>query len=207
MRSVSTLDGSPAPRAPYVHAGSTLEQAFLRQGSQGGILRDPAAAVRLTSPAACGEVVATAKRKRSMSQGACGGSGQGKGLGQDEQGGTVSLLAEVPEPLLRAMRGFIERHPNWDQYRLFQAALAGFLVQNGVHNRAVTRCYLANLFPGGGRFAGPPAPQLPTASPAPSVAAHPASGVTHPTSASAWPRRRSHRSSPPGSADLGRQAA
>jgi hypothetical protein len=60
----------------------------------------------------------------------------------------VSLRAEVPEPLLEAMRQFIERHPNWDQYRLFQAALAGFLVQNGVRNRGVTRCYLANLFPG-----------------------------------------------------------
>ncbi|KMM16342.1 hypothetical protein SYNGFB01_11670 [Synechococcus sp. GFB01] len=59
----------------------------------------------------------------------------------------VSLRAEVPEPLLAAMRSFIERHPNWDQYRLFQAALAGFLVQNGVDSRPVTRCYLANLFP------------------------------------------------------------
>jgi hypothetical protein len=60
----------------------------------------------------------------------------------------VSLRAEVPEPLLEAMQQFIERHPNWDQYRLFQAALAGFLVQNGIRNRGVTRCYLANLFPG-----------------------------------------------------------
>lgn len=59
----------------------------------------------------------------------------------------VSLRADVPEPLLAAMRSFIERHPNWDQYRLFQAALAGFLVQNGVDSRPVTRCYLANLFP------------------------------------------------------------
>lgn len=47
----------------------------------------------------------------------------------------VSLRAEVPEPLLEAMRQFIERHPNWDQYRLFQAALAGFLVQNGIRDR------------------------------------------------------------------------
>jgi len=61
--------------------------------------------------------------------------------------GTVSLRAEVPEALLTAMRAFIEQHPNWDQYRLFQAALAGFLVQNGVGSREVTRCYLANLFP------------------------------------------------------------
>lgn len=59
----------------------------------------------------------------------------------------VSLRAEVPEPLLQSMRGFIEAHPHWDQYRLFQAALAGFLVQNGLQSREVTRCYLANLFP------------------------------------------------------------
>lgn len=64
----------------------------------------------------------------------------------------VSLQADVPEPLLQSMRGFIEAHPNWDQYRLFQAALAGFLVQNGLQNREVTRCYLANLFPQKGGF-------------------------------------------------------
>jgi hypothetical protein len=65
---------------------------------------------------------------------------------------TVSFRAEVPEVLLASMRGFIEQHPNWDQYRLFQAALAGFLVQNGLNNREVTRCYLANLFPAQARF-------------------------------------------------------
>ena len=61
--------------------------------------------------------------------------------------GTVSLRAEVPETLLEAMRTFLNHHPNWDQYRLVQAALAGFLVQHGNQDRAVTRCYLANLFP------------------------------------------------------------
>jgi len=69
-----------------------------------------------------------------------------------EEAGLVSLRAEVPEALLVSMRSFIERHPNWDQYRLVQAALAGFLVQNGLQNREVTRCYLANLFPGQGSF-------------------------------------------------------
>ena len=73
----------------------------------------------------------------------------------DPSGATISLCAEVPEPLLLAMRRFIEAHPNWDQYRLFKAALAGFLVQNGVNNRGITRCYLANLFPGQGGFASP----------------------------------------------------
>ncbi len=73
-------------------------------------------------------------------------------------GGTVSLRAEVPEPLLQAMRAFIDRHPNWDQYRLVQAALAGFLVQHGSQDRAVTRCYLANLFPAHRRFESTPRP-------------------------------------------------
>ncbi|MFN6339391.1 MAG: DUF2811 domain-containing protein [Cyanobacteriota bacterium] len=67
---------------------------------------------------------------------------------------TVSLRAEVPESLLEAMRAFIEHHPHWDQYRLVQAALAGFLVQHGSQDRAVTRCYLANLFPAHKRFDG-----------------------------------------------------
>ncbi|SBO44506.1 DUF2811 domain-containing protein [Cyanobium sp. NIES-981] len=60
----------------------------------------------------------------------------------------MSLQARVPEELVLSMRRFLESHPNWDQYRLVQAALAGFLVQNGVRNRELTRCYLANLFPG-----------------------------------------------------------
>ncbi len=79
------------------------------------------------------------------------------GLPIDGTESMVSLRAEVPEPLLEAMRQFIERHPNWDQYRLFQAALAGFLVQNGIRDRGVTRCYLANLFPGHQEFSSPAA--------------------------------------------------
>ena len=66
---------------------------------------------------------------------------------EPEAASVVSLRAEVPPALLESMRAFIERHPNWDQYRLVQAAVAGFLVQNGVQSREVTRCYLANLFP------------------------------------------------------------
>jgi hypothetical protein len=71
----------------------------------------------------------------------------------------VSLRAEVPEALLAAMRDFIDRHPSWDQYRLVQAALAGFLVQHGSQDRDVTRCYLSNLFPGHRSFAGAPSPE------------------------------------------------
>ena len=62
------------------------------------------------------------------------------------KGSLVSFLSQVPVPLQEAMRTFIDSHPNWDQYRLIQAALAGFLVQNGVESRAVTRLYLDNMF-------------------------------------------------------------
>lgn len=72
-----------------------------------------------------------------------------------EPSATVSLQACVPEGLLRSMRLFIERHPHWDQYRLVQAALAGFLVQNGEQSRELTRTYLATLFPSQSEFRGP----------------------------------------------------
>ncbi len=58
----------------------------------------------------------------------------------------VSFHAELPIALRNAMAGFIERYPNWDQYRLIQAALAGFLVQNGVDSREITRLYVGNMF-------------------------------------------------------------
>ena len=60
--------------------------------------------------------------------------------------GVVSFYAELPLPLQVAMTNFIESHPNWDQYRLIQAALAGFLVQNGVETREITRLYIGNMF-------------------------------------------------------------
>ena len=58
----------------------------------------------------------------------------------------VSFQSELPQPLQEAMTRFIEHHPNWDQYRLVQAALAGFLVQNGIASREITRVYVGNMF-------------------------------------------------------------
>ena len=58
----------------------------------------------------------------------------------------VSFQTEMPLPLQQAMTRFIEGHPNWDQYRLVQAALAGFLVQNGQASREITRVYVGNMF-------------------------------------------------------------
>ncbi len=65
---------------------------------------------------------------------------------ESSQEGLVSFLAKIPAPLQVAMTRFIECHPNWDQYRLIQAALAGFLVQNGVDSRPITRLYLNKMF-------------------------------------------------------------
>ena len=58
----------------------------------------------------------------------------------------VSFQSRLPLPLKEAMNDFIELYPNWDQYRLIKAALAGFLVQNGVESREITRLYVGNMF-------------------------------------------------------------
>ena len=58
----------------------------------------------------------------------------------------ISFQTEIPKPIQQAMKVYIERHPNWDQYRLLQAALAGFLIQNGISSRLITRLYIGNMF-------------------------------------------------------------
>ena len=58
----------------------------------------------------------------------------------------ISFLAEVPPSIKEAMEVFIDDHPNWDQYRLIQAALSGFLIQNGVDSRSINRLYFQNMF-------------------------------------------------------------
>jgi Protein of unknown function (DUF2811) len=59
---------------------------------------------------------------------------------------TVSVVHEFPEDLYDAMRTFVRTHPHWDQYRLMQVAVAGFLFQQGSRERAVARHYLDGLF-------------------------------------------------------------
>ena len=49
--------------------------------------------------------------------------------------GVISFHSQVPKSLNEAMKTFIENHPNWDQYRIIQAALSGFLLQNGIESR------------------------------------------------------------------------
>ena len=59
---------------------------------------------------------------------------------------TISFQTEIPKQIQQAMKVYIEKHPNWDQYRLLQAALAGFLIQNGISSRLITRLYIGSMF-------------------------------------------------------------
>ena len=58
----------------------------------------------------------------------------------------VSFNCELHENLQNAMKEFVEEHPNWDQYRILQAAISGFLMQKGFQNRDLTRLYIGNMF-------------------------------------------------------------
>ena len=58
----------------------------------------------------------------------------------------ISFKCELQGNLQKAMNEFIEKHPNWDQYRMIQAAIAGFLMQKGFNDRNLTRLYVGNMF-------------------------------------------------------------
>ena len=58
----------------------------------------------------------------------------------------ISFKCELQENLQKAMNEFVEEHPNWDQYRILQAAIAGFLMQKGFQNRDLTRLYIGKMF-------------------------------------------------------------
>ncbi|MEM1281677.1 MAG: DUF2811 domain-containing protein [Cyanobacteria bacterium P01_H01_bin.152] len=59
---------------------------------------------------------------------------------------TVRLTVEMPEELLDALQGFLATRSGWEQDRVFGAAVALFLMQNGVNQRQVNRVYLDNVF-------------------------------------------------------------
>ena len=58
----------------------------------------------------------------------------------------VSMENQLPEDLYESMGRFIGDHPQWDQVRLVQSAIAGFLHQQGCQDRAVVKHYLNGLF-------------------------------------------------------------
>ncbi len=63
----------------------------------------------------------------------------------DKNDEVISFKCELHDQLRQAMNKFVEDHPNWDQYRILQAAIAGFLMQKGFKNRNLTRLYVGNM--------------------------------------------------------------
>ena len=47
----------------------------------------------------------------------------------NQESEVISFKCELQENLQKAMQEFVEEHHNWDQYRILQAAIAGFLMQ------------------------------------------------------------------------------
>lgn len=58
----------------------------------------------------------------------------------------VSMLSEIPEDLHHSLADFLEKHPDWDQDRVFSAAISLFLLQNGRKDKETSRIYLDTLF-------------------------------------------------------------
>tara|TARA_Y100001968_G_scaffold223047_1_gene205798 strand:- start:131 stop:412 length:282 start_codon:yes stop_codon:yes gene_type:complete len=58
----------------------------------------------------------------------------------------VSFVQEIPEYLKEAMSAFIDKHPNWDQYRLIEAAISGYLLEKGVESREINQVYFKSMF-------------------------------------------------------------
>jgi predicted TPR repeat methyltransferase len=59
---------------------------------------------------------------------------------------TLSILTEIPEELHQSLKIYLEHHPDWDQDRVFAAALSLFLLQNSDGDRRAARVYLETLF-------------------------------------------------------------
>lgn len=59
----------------------------------------------------------------------------------------ISLLVEIPPDLFKGMGAYLATHPEWDQDRVFTAALSLLLLQlPGPFQRRASRIYLETLF-------------------------------------------------------------
>ena len=65
-------------------------------------------------------------------------------INNDEE--IISFKCDLHGNLQQAMNKFVDDHPNWDQYRILQAAIAGFLMQKGFQNRDLARIYIDKMF-------------------------------------------------------------
>tara|TARA_Y100001968_G_scaffold331726_2_gene387423 strand:+ start:452 stop:733 length:282 start_codon:yes stop_codon:yes gene_type:complete len=58
----------------------------------------------------------------------------------------VSFIQEIPDYLKKAMSEFMDKYPNWDQYRLMEAAISGYLLEKGVESREINSLYFKSMF-------------------------------------------------------------
>ena len=58
----------------------------------------------------------------------------------------VSLETELSESLFITMNEFVDKHPNWDQYKLINSALASFLVLLGCNDSHVKELNRNQIF-------------------------------------------------------------
>ena len=58
----------------------------------------------------------------------------------------LSFIAELPAPISQHLETFVKQRPDWTQERILSSALALFLLQNGVSDRAVSQVYLQTMF-------------------------------------------------------------
>ena len=64
----------------------------------------------------------------------------------DQKESIVSFIEDVPAYLSEAMRKYIDDHPSWDQHRLMQAAISGYLLEKGVKSLEMRRFYTQSMF-------------------------------------------------------------
>ena len=58
----------------------------------------------------------------------------------------ISFPIEININLQEAMNKFVEDHPNLDQYKIIQRAIAGFLIEKGFQNRELIREFLGGKY-------------------------------------------------------------
>ncbi len=59
---------------------------------------------------------------------------------------TISILTEIPEELYEAVSHYLDAHTDWDQDRVFAAAVSMFLQQNHEGDRHNAKTYFDTLF-------------------------------------------------------------
>lgn len=59
----------------------------------------------------------------------------------------VLPLDDIPEEISNHLQLFLSERPGWSQTRILQSALALFLLQNGVSDKAISNLYLQAMFP------------------------------------------------------------